>query len=40
MLTQEYEGDLWKRLVGDALYVDKDDVESDFDDNDGGEENV
>jgi hypothetical protein len=32
MLAPEYEGDLWKRLVGDALYVDKDDVESDFED--------
>jgi hypothetical protein len=40
MLSREYEGDLWKRLVGEALYVDKDNVESDFDDDDGGEIDV
>jgi hypothetical protein len=35
MLNREYEGTIWMQLVGDALYVDKDDCESD-DADDGG----
>jgi hypothetical protein len=36
MLAEEYEGTIWMRLVGDPLFVDKEECDSDAGGEDGG----